>query len=141
VQDVITTSGELIEKAGVRSADEVRRQNEPLIRYSRSLLAANRALRKFLYKNLYYHPTVATANERACGALKDVFEAYLKMPSLLGETTSKRIRKEGLHRTVCDYLSGMTDRYLLDEHQRLRTTVRIEPVVTRPVTRLSRRRE
>ena len=25
----------------------------------------------------------------------------------------------GLHRTVCDYVSGMTDRYLLDEHARL----------------------
>jgi len=119
VQDVITTSEEFIHDAGVQSADDVRRQKKPLIRYSLSLLKANEALRKFLYKNLYYHPRVAGANTRACALLKSVFELYLKKPSLLGETTARRIRKDGLHRAVCDYLSGMTDRYLLEEHQRL----------------------
>ena len=119
VQDVITTSAEFISDSGVQSVTEVRRQKKPLIRYSLSLLRANEALRKFLYKNLYYHPSVAGANERACELLKNVFELYLKKPSLLGETTARRVKKDGLHRTVCDYLSGMTDRYLLEEHQRL----------------------
>ena len=119
VQDVIATSAELIAAAKVASADEVRRQPQPLIRYSAALLQANRALRKFLYANLYYHPRVAGANQRACALLKDVFEAYLAQPSLLGDSTSRRIVSDGLHRTVCDYLSGMTDRYLLEEHARL----------------------
>ena len=30
-----------------------------------------------------------------------------------------QIASDGLHRTVCDYLSGMTDRYLIEEHARL----------------------
>ena len=142
VQDVIATSAEMIEDAGVQSVDEVRQQKKPLIRYSLPLLTANRALRKFLYKNLYYHPTVAGANERACGALKNVFEAYLKKPSLLGETTAKRLRKDGLHRTVCDYLSGMTDRYLLDEHQRLFAADKVAAAARARIERgLSRRRE
>jgi dGTPase len=119
VQDVIATSADFIAAAEVRSVEDVRRQKKPLIRYSLRLLKANRALRKFLYKNLYYHPQVAGANGRACSLLKYVFKAYLKTPSLLGETTSKRVRREGLHRTVCDYLSGMTDRYLMEEHGRL----------------------
>ena len=119
VQDVIATSAELIGSAKVTSADDVRRQPKPLIRYSAALLLANRALRKFLYANLYYHPRVAGANQRACGLLRDVFEAYLAQPSLLGDSTSKRIATDGLHRTVCDYLSGMTDRYLIEEHARL----------------------
>ena len=119
VQDVIATSAELIAAAQVASADEVRRQPQPLIGYSAALLVANRALRKFLYANLYYHPRVAGANQRACALLKDVFEAYLAQPSLLGDSTSKRIANDGLHRTVCDYLSGMTDRYLIEEHARL----------------------
>jgi dGTPase len=131
VQDVITTSEEFIDDAGVQSANDVRRQKKPLIRYSLSLLKANQALRKFLYKNLYYHPSVAGANTRACELLKNVFQRYLKKPSLLGETTAKRIRKDGLHRTVCDYLSGMTDRYLMEEHCRLfdeeKGTVSVQP--------------
>ncbi|MCE9612148.1 MAG: deoxyguanosinetriphosphate triphosphohydrolase [Chthoniobacter sp.] len=119
VQDVIATSAGLIEAAGVQSADEVRRQPGPLIRYSEPLLLANRALRKFLYANLYYHPRVAEANQRACGLLRDVFEAYLAKPALLGDSTARRVASDGLQRTVCDYLSGMTDRYLLEEHARL----------------------
>jgi dGTPase len=131
VQDVIATSAELIADAGVQSIDDVRRQKKPLIRYSLPLLRANQALRKFLYKNLYYHPRVAGANQRACQLLKGVFEAYLKKPALLGDTTSKRVRKDGLHRTVCDYLSGMTDRYLIEEHERLFSADKIVPALSR----------
>ena len=142
VQDVITTSAELIGDVGVKSVDEVRRQKKPLIRYSVRLLMGNRALRKFLYKNLYYHPSVAGANQRACAALKNVFAAYLKKPSLLGDATSERVRKEGLHRAVCDYLSGMTDRYLLEEHERLFTADKIvSGARTRLDLGLSRRSE
>lgn len=119
VQDVISTSSKAIDQSGVQSVDDVRWQPKALIRYSEGLLRANRKLRKFLYQNLYYHPRVAGVNQRACGMLKGVFEAYLQKPKLLGKTTSRRVEKEGLHRAVCDYLSGMTDRYLLEEHARI----------------------
>ena len=118
VEDVIRTSSELIAASKVGNADDVRRQKKPLIRYSDGLLRANRKLRKFLYQNLYYHPNVAGANRRGCGMLKSVFKTYLKNPKLLGSTTSWRIAGEGLHRTVCDYISGMTDRYIMEEHAR-----------------------
>jgi dGTPase len=121
VQDVIGTSAERIAAAGVATADDVRRQPEPLIRYGDELLRANRKLRKFLYQNLYYHPRVAVANQRACEMLRDVFGAYVKQPQLLGTATTRRMAEEGLHRAVCDYLSGMTDRYLIEEHARLFT--------------------
>jgi dGTPase len=142
VQDVIATSAEMIRDSGVQTVDDVRRQKKPLIRYSLPLLSANRALRKFLYKNLYYHPRVADANQRACSLLGNVFEAYLKKPSLLGEATAKRLRKDGLHRTVCDYLAGMTDRYLLDEYESLFNSKKIVAGArTRLELGISRRRE
>jgi len=119
VADVVRTSSARIESAGVRSADDVRAYSRPLIAYSDSLRRANVQLRKFLYKNLYYHPSVAGANKAACEMLGNVFQAYLKKPELLGEATARRVDRGGLHRTVCDYVSGMTDRYLLDEHARL----------------------
>ena len=119
VEDVILTSGQRIAAAGVRSVEEVRRQPEPLIGYSEALQNANRALRAFLYANLYFHPDVAQVNRRACEMLHRVFDAYLENPNLLGANTAGRIETEGLHRAVCDYLSGMTDRYLIDEYTRL----------------------
>ena len=119
VEDVVRTSAQSIANANAQSADEVRRQPIPLVRYSDELLRANGELRKFLYKNVYYHPRVAEVNRRACEMLKKVFETYLADPERLGEAATKRMETEGLHRTVCDYIAGMTDRYLIDEYGRI----------------------
>jgi dGTPase len=119
VRDVVATSAAAVARASIRSADEARRQPAPLVSYSDQLSRANRELRRFLYKNVYYHPRVAEVNRRACEMLRSVFEAYVVAPDLLGDAAAKRIESEGLHRTICDYIAGMTDRYLLEEHERL----------------------
>ncbi|MBV9658010.1 MAG: deoxyguanosinetriphosphate triphosphohydrolase [Verrucomicrobia bacterium] len=119
VEDVVASSAAAIAAAGVQSVDDVRRQERPLVRYSDALLGANAELRRFLFTHLYYHPAVAGANARACASLADVFRFYLENPTLLGQATAARATRDGLARAVCDYVSGMTDRYLLQEHARL----------------------
>lgn len=119
VRDLVTMSAKSIAESGVQTADAVRRRAAPLIRYSDELAEANRALRKFLYQNVYYHPRVAEVNRRACEMLRRVFEVYLVDPDRLGDGATRRIEKEGLHRTVCDYVAGMTDRYLMEEFERI----------------------
>src|SRR5436305_14273379 len=119
VQDVVTTSASSIANAKPGSADDVRKQPAKLIHYSDDLRKANAALRKFLYANVYYHPRVAEVNQRACEMLKNVFECYVVDPKQLGEVATRRLEQEGLHRTVCDYVAGMTDRYLMEEHARI----------------------
>jgi dGTPase len=106
VQDVVQTSADSIARAKVQAVDEVRQQQTPLIRYSDQLLEANRELRKFLYRNVYFHPRVAKVNQRACEMLRSVFEAYVREPDSLGAAATKRIESEGLHRTICDYIAG-----------------------------------
>jgi dGTPase len=119
VGDVVATSAAAIAAAAPASVEEARRQPGPLIRHSEEAIAANRELRNFLYENVYYHPRVAEVNRRACEMLRSVFVAYLNEPQRLGDAAARRIEGEGLHRTVCDYIAGMTDRYLLEEHARL----------------------
>jgi dGTPase len=119
VHDLVATSARTIAESGVESADNVRRRSARLIRYSDELAEANRALRKFLYQNVYYHPRVSEVNRRACEMLRRVFEAYLVDPDRLGDGATRRIEQEGLHRTVCDYVAGMTDRYLMEEYARI----------------------
>jgi dGTPase len=119
VQDVIATSAARIAKAKIASTLDARRHPRKLIAYGKALASANRALRRFLYRDLYYHREVASINERACQLLARVFEACIDDPSPLGRSSSRRISTDGLHRTVCDYISGMTDRFLLSEHERL----------------------
>jgi len=48
-----------------------------------------------------------------------LFGVYVSNPKQLPPHISTRIEDEGLHRVVCDYIAGMTDRFALDEHRKL----------------------
>ncbi len=119
VKDVVTTTEALVKAAGVTSADEVRLQPKSLVQYSPERRKLNLELRAFLYKNLYYNPVVHEPNVRAVRMLEELFEFYRKHPKEIGEQARKRARKVGRPRAICDYLAGMTDRYVILEHQRL----------------------
>ena len=119
IEDVLEASAQRIASAGVRSADDVRRHAHLLIGYSDRTAAEAKALRSFLYANLYFHPEVNGANERACDMMAAVFEAYIADPSQIGREATRRVPNCGLYRAAGDYIAGMTDRYLLREHARL----------------------
>jgi dGTPase len=119
IHDVVETSERLICGAKVNSADDVRRFPEALVQYSPGQRELNLQLRDYLYKNLYYNPVVHQPNQRAVKMLEALFKYYLKHPGEIGEGTKRRAKKVGLHRAVCDYLAGMTDRYVLLEHRRI----------------------
>jgi dGTPase len=119
IHDVVENSERLIAKAGVQSADDVRLCAKPLIAYSPARRALNLELRNYLYKNLYYNPVVHEPNLRAVKMLGELFKYYLAHPKEIGESAQKRVKKIGLHRAVCDYLAGMTDRYVMLEYQRI----------------------
>lgn len=118
VHDVVEHSARAIARAGVRSADDVRRLPRPLVGYSPARRRLNQALRRYLYRHLYLNPVVHEPNARAADMLRALFRHYLEHPEHLGELSRKRIASEGLHRVVCDYLAGMTDRYVLLEWRR-----------------------
>jgi len=119
IADVVTTSEKLIRAANVQSADDVRRLAKPLIQYSPARRELNRELRRYLYKNLYYNRVVNAPHIRAKQCLKDLFAYYLQHPREIARLTPKRLRGISRHRAVCDHLAGMTDRYVIAEHQRL----------------------
>ncbi len=119
VRDVVTSTETAILASGVQSADEVRRQAKALVRYSDRRKRLNLELRDYLYTNLYYNPVVHEPNLRAVRLLEMMFTHFLKHPDAMGDGSRKRIRKWGRPRAVCDYLAGMTDRYLILEHNRL----------------------
>lgn len=119
VKDVVHTTQQLIADTGIRTADEARQHKSALVQYSPERRARNLELRKYLYQNLYYNPVVHEPNLRAVRMLKTMFQHYLDNHQELGEFVAKRARKIGWHRAVCDYLAGMTDRYVMQEYERL----------------------
>jgi dGTPase len=119
VKDVVLTTEARIRDAGIKSADAVRRHAEPLVQHSPERRRINRAVRDYLYQSLYFNPEVHEPNRRAVRLLEELFHYYLAHHHEIGEQAQKRARKDGWHRAVCDYLAGMTDRYAIQEHQRL----------------------
>ena len=119
LHDVVHTTEKNLARSKVKSADEVRLQARPLVQYSAPRRKLNLELRVYLYTNLYYNPVVHDPNLRAMRVLEDLFQFYLKHPVELGQRSRKRIKKEGLHRAVCDYISGMTDRFAMLAYQRI----------------------
>jgi len=119
VRDVVVTTEARIKDAGVATADQVRLHSRPLVQYSNDRRKLNLELRKFLYRNLYYNPGVQVPNERGVQMLEQLFRHFLARPGDMGGQARKRARRTGLHRAVCDYLAGMTDRYAILEHERL----------------------
>ncbi len=119
VERLVAETKRRITKANVQSADDVRRHPDKLVAYDPELKRANLQLRACLYKNLYYHPEVNGANMEATANIETVFKHYVDHPDELGAETATRTESEGLTRTVCDYIAGMTDRFLQDEYVRL----------------------
>lgn len=119
VKDVVYTTEKNIRETGVQCADDVRKQSRPLVEYSPRRRKLNLQLRKYLYKNLYYNPVVHEPNRRAVKMLEELFHHFMEHTDQFGDLAKKRARKDGWPRVVCDYLAGMTDRFALQEHQRL----------------------
>ena len=84
-----------------------------LIVLSNEGLAGIAELEEFLSNNLYRHECLQKANSRVAQWMKDVFEKFCKNSKLIPQYYQRLIADEGLERTVCDYIAGMTDRYCL----------------------------
>lgn len=119
VRDIVLTTEENIAKAAVKSADDVRVRARPLVRYSAERRELNLELREYLYGNLYFNPEVHGPNVKAGKLLEDLFDHYMDHPQEIGEFSKKRAEIIGWPRAICDYLSGMTDRYAVDDHARI----------------------
>jgi dGTPase len=119
IRDLVETSHRQIHEAGVGSVADVRRLGRRLIGYSEEMGERVRELKDFLMANMYRHYRVVRMGDKAGRIIRDLFEAFVSDPLQLPPHFQERIRVDGLHRVVCDYIAGMTDRFALDEHRKL----------------------
>ena len=131
ISDLVATSAERIAAAGPTSPDAVRRAEGPLVAISAEMAAMQGELKRFLYAQLYRHWRVIRMFKKAERVLVQLFEAFEEDHRQLPERTLARLRSAqpdapvggplspAAYRVICDYLAGMTDRYALQEHQRL----------------------
>jgi dGTPase len=119
VSDLIRTSSEAIERAGVGCLEDVRQCEEPLVTMSRETLEKDRQLKQFLFGNMYRHYRVMRMSIKAQRVLEELWREYTRSPVQLPATTQARVGTRDVYRVVTDYLAGMTDRYAMQEWDKL----------------------
>jgi len=117
VKDLIKNSFRNLES--IRSVEDVRGAAKRLIAFSITMQKRRKPLRDFLYQNLYHHYRVVRMSDKARRILTELFNVYYKKPAQLPDDIQRRIKKEGLKRTISDYIASMTDSFAADEYRKL----------------------
>ncbi len=119
VHDALIASNELLQESGAGNVDEVREAGRRLVDFSPETKRKLAELKQFLLRRVYLHPKTLQNSERGRRFITTLFQTYIDKPALMPFKYQKRIEADGLHRVVCDYISGMTDRYLHEQYRGL----------------------
>jgi dGTPase len=119
VTDLVATTRRRLEEEKVHDFAGVRGARKPLVGLSAELDARKHELQEFLFKRVYRHYRVMRMAEKAKRFLAALFDEYVRHPHELPEEYQEWVAREGLHRGVCDYIAGMTDRYAQREYEKL----------------------
>jgi dGTPase len=119
VGDLIVESRRRIARAQPASVDEVRAAPGPLIGFSDEIAVEERALKRFMYAELYHHPSQVAVAEKAGRIVAGLASAYLADPALLPPAWSACLPAEEPTRTrhIGDFIAGMTDRYAVSRYR------------------------
>ncbi len=80
---------------------------------------ALRDLRAFMFERVYRNPVAKSQESKAQEMLLRLYEYYIKHPDALPEDFLPQLSFDGMERTVCDYIAGMTDKYAVDKYTEL----------------------
>ena len=123
VEDVISVSQANLSDLHPQNASDVRWAGRPMIQFSGPLWAELKVIRKFLFYHMYRAPSVIIMRKEVTKAVNDLFSLFMKQTDLLPKQWRADVAevedKTALARIVADYISGMTDRFALQEHKRL----------------------
>ena len=119
VTDFLDHTRATLEQANIQNLADVRRAKQVLAGSSPELRTLKAELEGFLKAKVYQHHRVLRMGYKGQRFIIHLFEEFRRHPKQLPQRYFQRISSEGLERTVCDYLAGMTDRFAQDEYLRL----------------------
>ncbi|MFZ0033696.1 MAG: deoxyguanosinetriphosphate triphosphohydrolase [Sedimentisphaerales bacterium] len=113
VSDCIAASKKTITGLNPKTVDQVYRRSENLVVLSTENNTRLLAMEKFLLQNFYRHKSLTQTAKQVENWLEQLFDKFCNKQELMPGYFQQFINQEGLQRTVCDYIAGMTDRFCL----------------------------
>lgn len=93
--------------------------DKPYIAMTDEIGKATDKLRSFLFEHVYLNPVAKSEDKKAKDLLIKLFEFFVAHPEKMPEFYYKNTKEETVERCVCDFISGMTDRYAIDTYHSL----------------------
>jgi len=123
VTGLIEGASARLRAAAIASVDDVRRHPHRLVGFNEGSFNAGLerdrvSCKEFLYKNLYFSKALEPEKEEAERVIRDLFSHWMRRPSDLPPAYREKSQQEPLPRIICDYIAGMTDPFILDQHQK-----------------------
>lgn len=123
VEDVIDFAQERLRELEPQSVDDVRGAGRTIIRFSDDVFSDLKVIRSFLFDRMYRAPSVVKMRAQVTQVVEELFPYFMAHPDQLPKQWRKDVQEVSdeidLARIVSDYISGMTDRFALQEHERL----------------------
>ena len=118
LDDLIKNTESNLKKYKVLSANDVISLGKCVVCFSKSMVDDELALKNFLKERMYMHPKIRTMTIKAKKIVSDLFDLYVKEPDLLPKQWIDFKNEREKHIVVCDYISGMTDKYAINIHKK-----------------------
>lgn len=123
VEDVIQVAGRNLKELDPQSVADVRGAGRMVVRFTPALWGDLKVIRNFLFHRMYRAPGVVEMRRHVTAAVRELFPLFMAHPENLPKQWRKDVSEvrseEQLARLVADYISGMTDRFAIQEHARL----------------------
>lgn len=126
VEDAIMEAKRRLSALEPASDEDIRSAGRACVAFSAPMAQSEKAIKAFLYANMYRAPDVMRIRDNAQTIVRDLFGVYAsgkaQMPNEWGmdwREASERLEEDKRMRLVADFIAGMTDRYAVCEHQRL----------------------
>jgi dGTPase len=116
VGDLITNTQMRVKQAGIQAVDEVRDYPERLAAFTPEVEEERKQAKDFLYESLYFSPALAREKDDAERVVSDLFAFWMENSSALPQYYQEKAAEESLPRVICDYIAGMTDHFILEQH-------------------------
>ena len=117
VTDLIESTERRVHDSGAASTEDIRCAPQRLAAFSKEVSQASAALKRFLLDHIYSHPAITEDRDRSVRCLGELFQHYSSASGSMPAPYEEAAMQSPRAIVVCDYIAGMTDQFLLRQHQ------------------------
>ena len=117
IEDVVKQSSHCVNNDNINSFEDFQNHKNFIVSFSPSMNTKTKEIKSFLFDHVYNHKNLQEKRLKVENIISRLFKFFYNTPNKLPEDWQNK--NETLERIICDYISGMTDRYASRLHKEL----------------------